>query len=155
MVGDKTERAWQKLLYPHLIIVLKAKQIKKQDLLPTLQKQFTFILQCRQKKLIFHLSQGSVIAPFLGGRGNKQFLTILGTSRRGSTTAGGEKRKRSMFSCVKWIAQWWYLNWVDGNYWKGRTQNWNYRNNLTRLSELLKMLLNQWVFISKPIYQLN
>lgn len=156
MAEDKTERAWQKLLYACSLFVLKSKTNKKARLAPYNKKRFALILQCKHKKLIFYLSQGSIITPFLWGGGNKKLLTILGISKRGSTTARGERgKKKSMFNCIKWIGEWWYLNWDDGNYWKGRTQNGNDRNNLMRLSELLRMLLNRWVFISKPIYQLN
>lgn len=46
------------------------------------------------KSWFFHLSQGSITILFLWGVGNKKLVTIVGISKRGSTTAGGEKWKK-------------------------------------------------------------
>lgn len=83
MGEDKTEKAWQKLLYAHPITVLKSKTNKKARLNPYIIKAtFTLILQCRHKKLIFHLSQGSIVTSFFWGRGEQTITNNTGTLQK-------------------------------------------------------------------------
>lgn len=130
MAEDKTETAWQKLLYASSLIVLKNKTNKKARLAPYNKKRFTLILQCKHKKLIFHLSQGSIITPFLWGGGNKKLLTILGISKKGSTSAGWEKGKKKKYvqlcqmNCWVMVSElrWWKLLERKDTKWKWQKQ---------------------------------